>query len=74
MVKDLDLGIIYRLPQINKYVHALQQPAHLMTTKKTLRACPTCRGTRQVAVRSKTNNTATIKYCFNCTGTGQVFE
>ena len=74
MVKDLDMGIIYKLPQINKYVHALQQPAHLMTTKKTLRACPTCRGTRQIAVKNDRRNTATIKYCFNCIGNGQVFE
>ena len=74
MVKDLDMCIIYSKPQVNKFVHELQRPAHIMTTKNTFRACPTCRGTRQVAVRSKTSNTATIKYCFNCSGTGQVYE
>ena len=73
-MKDIDKGIIYKLPQVNKYVHALQQPAHLMTTQKTFRACPPCRGTRKIAVRSKTRDTATIKYCFNCMGTGEVFE
>ena len=74
MVKDLDMGIIYSKPQVNKFVHELQQPAHIMTTKNTLRACPTCRGTRQVAINSNSRNTITIKHCLNCKGTGQVFE
>ena len=74
MVKDLDMGIIYSKPQVNKFVHELQRPAHIITTKNTLRACPTCRGTRQVAVKNDRRNTITMKYCFNCMGTGQVFE
>ena len=74
MVKDLDMGIIYSKPQVNKFVHELQLPAHIMTTKNTFRACPTCHGTRNMAINSNRRNTITMKYCFNCMGTGQVFE